>query len=856
MPDRRPNFFPAGFRRRKFPAIFFLLPFLCLILIGLAWVEVAARVEREYQIEVDAIYRESDNMIRSFEDHARRNLQNVDDSLLFIKMQYEGKGRLTPELSDFMQKRRSRLIEEIYLFDSFGKLIGGAPHSENLKFAVFFEIFNAHSQDDSKQLFVGKPTYDHPSARWSIPVSRRLNHADGSFAGVAYASLSPYYFSDYYRQMALGYDKQIMMVGSDGIIRALQHPSESDVGQDIGTQKIFSLWRQALTGTFEETDFYDQTHRYYTYRSMVDYPLILSIGVSAADSLADYYTRRNSYYLYALVFTLAVVGIFSLLLYQIYHQKNATLQVQRRNKLLAFLHETSLEIMNRRDVVDLLETIINKSAEITGASTGSVFLFNESRTERIRVVATGPASAMLGSRNAIDEGAAGQVYKTGQTVLVNNYKQWEHRVQPAETLAEAVVYFPLKNAGEVVGIIGLWHTEPDRSFSANDVEMLDQIANLASIAYENAFLYREAQREINERKETEMLLQYRSFHDTLTGVYNRAYFEEEMQRIDKRLDGTIGLIMIDLDGLKLINDTMGHEQGDILLTSAAHILASSVRGSDVVARIGGDEFAVLLHPVDEATIQSICEKIHKRIMETNATQRLAPISLSIGYAVSSDPAVPVQEIFQRADNNMYREKLHRRQSTRSAIVQTVMKLLEARDYITEGHADRLQAIVARMGEHLLFSAEKIADLRLFAQFHDIGKVGIPDSILLKPAALTLEEKIEMQRHSEIGHRIAQSAPDLTPISDWVLKHHEWWDGQGYPLGLVGEEIPLECRMLAIADAYDAMTSDRPYRQALSHAEALREILNCSGTQFDPDLVRHFVALYGEAGPEAVASADD
>jgi len=856
MPDQRENSLLAAFRRRQFPAIFFLLPFFFLLLIGLAWYEVSARVEREYQIEVEAIYRESDNMIRSFEDHARRNLQNIDDTLLFIKMQYEATGRLTPELADFMQKRRSRLIEEIYLFDSFGKLIGGAPNLEDLKPAVFFEIYNAHFQTDSKQLFVGKPTYDHPSARWSIPVSRRLNHADGSFAGVAFVSLSPYYFSDYYRQMALGYDKQIMMVGYDGIIRVLQHPSQDDVGQDIGAERIFSLWRQALTGTFEETDIYDQTHRYYTYRSMVDYPLILSIGVSSVDSLANYYNRRDSYFRYALVFTLAVMGIFFLLLYQLRHQKSSTVQVQRRNKLLAFLHETSLEIMNRRDVVDLLETIINKAAEITGASTGSVLLFNENRTERIRVVATGPASAMLGSRNAIDEGAAGQVYKTGQTVLVNNYKQWEHRTHPADTLAEAVVYFPLKSAGEVVGIIGLWHTEPGRSFSANDVEMLDQIANLASIAYENAFLYREAQKEISERKETEKLLQYRSFHDTLTGVYNRAYFEEEMQRIDKRLDGTIGLIMIDLDGLKLINDTMGHEQGDVLLTRSAHILASCVRGSDVVARIGGDEFAVLLHPVDESTIQSVCDRIHKMIMETNATQQLAPISLSIGYAVSSDPAVPMQEIFQRADNNMYREKLHRRQSTRSAIVQTVMKLLEARDYITEGHADRLQAIVARMGEHLLLSAEKIADLRLFAQFHDIGKVGIPDSILLKPTALTLEEKIEMQRHSEIGHRIAQSAPDLTPISDWVLKHHEWWDGQGYPLGLAGEEIPLECRMLAIADAYDAMTSDRPYRQALSHEEALREIQNCAGTQFDPALVRQFVALYGEAGPEAAPSADE
>ena len=127
MPDQLENPFLAGFRRRKIPAIFFLLPFFFLILIGLAWYEVSARVEREYQIEVEAIYRESDNMIRSFEDHARRNLQNVDDSLLFIKMQYEAKGGLTPELSAFMQNRRSRLIEEIYLFDSFGKSIGGAP---------------------------------------------------------------------------------------------------------------------------------------------------------------------------------------------------------------------------------------------------------------------------------------------------------------------------------------------------------------------------------------------------------------------------------------------------------------------------------------------------------------------------------------------------------------------------------------------------------------------------------------------------------------------------------------------------------------------------------------------------------
>ena len=157
---------------------------------------------------------------------------------------------------------------------------------------------------------------------------------------------------------------------------------------------------------------------------------------------------------------------------------------------------------------------------------------------------------------------------------------------------------------------------------------------------------------------------------------------------------------------------------------------------------------------------------------------------------------------------MYRIKLHSSQSTRSAIVQTLMKALEARDYITEGHADRLQELVAIVALSLGLPERSIGDLRLLAQFHDIGKVGIPDRILFKKGSLTNQEFAEMKQHCEIGHRIALSAPDLVPIADWILKHHEWWNGKGYPLGLKGEEIPLECRILAIADAYDAMTSDQ------------------------------------------------
>jgi len=193
---------------------------------------------------------------------------------------------------------------------------------------------------------------------------------------------------------------------------------------------------------------------------------------------------------------------------------------------------------------------------------------------------------------------------------------------------------------------------------------------------------------------------------------------------------------------------------------------------------------------------------------------------------------------------MYREKLHRSQSARSAIVQTLMKALEARDHITEGHADRLQNLVVNLAMAIELPEHRINDLRLLAQFHDIGKVGIPDRILLKPGPLTTEEANEMWRHCEIGYRIAMSSPDLIPIADWILKHHEWWNGKGYPLGLKGEEIPLECRILPIVDAYDAMTSDRPYRKAMSHEKAVRELRRCAETQFDPLLVDILEPLLG------------
>lgn len=351
--------------------------------------------------------------------------------------------------------------------------------------------------------------------------------------------------------------------------------------------------------------------------------------------------------------------------------------------------------------------------------------------------------------------------------------------------------------------------------------------------------------DMTDVKNTENQLRYLSSFDSLTGLYNRSFFEKEMKKMDSVGYNPVGLIICDLDGLKLINDTLGHSKGDEHLKTAAGILDSIFHDGDVVSRVGGDEFAILMPGTSEKKVIEMANRIRSTVESYNQKTSELPLNISVGYAVRAHSSCSMEELFKQADNNMYREKLHRKDSTRSSIVKTLTKAMEERDFITEGHAGRLCKLVAALAEAVDYPESGLGDLSLFAQFHDIGKVGIPDRILFKKGPLTPAEMSEMQRHSEIGHRIALSSPDLIPIADWILKHHEWWDGNGYPLKLKGNSIPLECRILAVADAYDSITNDRPYRAARSHWAALKELERCAGTQFDADLVEKFVRVVAD-----------
>lgn len=357
--------------------------------------------------------------------------------------------------------------------------------------------------------------------------------------------------------------------------------------------------------------------------------------------------------------------------------------------------------------------------------------------------------------------------------------------------------------------------------------------------------------DITERKRMEERLREMGLYDGLTGLYNRFFFEEEMHRLSDERYLPMGIIVCDINGLKLINDSFGHKEGDELLQRKAEILGRCFRSSDVTARIGGDEFAVLLPQSDESIARKCCDRIREEISRYNEQSPEIGLSVSIGYAVTMSPPLDMSELFKRADDAMYKQKLQQTYSSRSEMVQALIKTMEARDHVTQGHAGRLEEYVMLLGRSLGLPEDRLNDLHLLARFHDLGKVGVPDRILFKPGPLTDEEYTEMKRHCEIGHRIALSLTDLAPIADFILKHHEWWNGEGYPQGVAGKEIPLECRILAIADAYDAMTSDRPYRKAWSQEEAVLELRSCAGTQFDPELVELFVRIQaGGSSPSA------
>jgi len=360
-------------------------------------------------------------------------------------------------------------------------------------------------------------------------------------------------------------------------------------------------------------------------------------------------------------------------------------------------------------------------------------------------------------------------------------------------------------------------------------------------------------RDITRMKKAEEDIKYLSFHDKLTGLYNRAFFDSEVERLDTKRQLPISIVIGDVNGLKIINDAFGHKYGDMLLTKIANILKRCFRDEDIIARWGGDEFCIILPGTSFNKTNKIINRINSECEKISTD--ILPLSISLGAATKSNPSRKIAEVIKEAEDRMYRHKLIENQSTRSSVVTSLKKALRERDYETDEHVKRMEKYAMTFGKILKLTDSELDNLNLLATLHDIGKIATPDDIILKPKKLTKKEWKVMKKHSEIGYRIALSTTQLTPVAEAILYHHERWDGKGYPYGISKYKIPLIARMISIIDTYDAITSNRPYRKAASMESAIKEIKKCSGSQFDPKLVDIFIALICELDLEA-ESYDD
>jgi len=348
-------------------------------------------------------------------------------------------------------------------------------------------------------------------------------------------------------------------------------------------------------------------------------------------------------------------------------------------------------------------------------------------------------------------------------------------------------------------------------------------------------------RDVGEQRKRIREIEYLSFHDALTGLYNRAFFQKELSRLDVKRQWPLSVIMGDVNGLKLTNDVFGHQHGDELLKQIATMLKEQCRKEDILARWGGDEFILLL----PQTPREMAEEIANRMMECSRehTYMDMELSLSVGVATKTLERQSVEEVISLAEERMYRRKLLDKKSMRSTVLTSLLKTLNQKSNETYNHCHRLETLSLAVGKALGLDRASLDDVVLTAQLHDIGMVVVPEYILSKSGELDKEERKIMQQHPEAGYRICQSISEVAHVARYVLAHHERTDGKEYPYQLASEEIPLVSRIMAVVDAYDVMTKGRRYQPPKTHQEAIDELQALRGQAYDSMVVDAFLRLF-------------
>jgi diguanylate cyclase (GGDEF)-like protein len=523
---------------------------------------------------------------------------------------------------------------------------------------------------------------------------------------------------------------------------------------------------------------------------------------------------------------------------------------------LAFGRQAYLLLDNRRSVIrerELREEVMRRNEELE-ALTGLATTMTQT-LEEAPIVERGLGVLHLAARAT---SSAFHVRARGSHVLSATAGNWpSENIWAGNARAAAgpptpevrggrqIVRLPLTTRGNDIGFVTLMRAA-EAPFEQQELDLLALLGDQLAIAIQNA-------RDYWEKLE-------QAIRDPLTGLYNRRFFyealEKEVQR-SARYGSTASLVLFDIDDFKRINDSLGHQAGDDVLRKIASIIDGLIRPADSFARLGGEEFGLLLPETSQLDALLAAERLRTAISR-QAVLGDRRVTISGGVATCPVDATTLEELERKADVALYWAKrngknlcavasevivsdLANESDPSLAHLHALVAMIDAQHLHTRDHSENVAAYAVALGRALDLDGDHVVRLRQAAHFHDIGKVAVSSSILNKPAGLTPEEMDEIRLHPAVGATMLMHA-GLHDEAHWIRCHHEWVNGGGYPAGLVGDAIPLESRILLVADAFEAMTSDRPYSPGIPVEDALTELRSCAGAQFDPKVVDALVGL--------------
>ncbi len=529
-----------------------------------------------------------------------------------------------------------------------------------------------------------------------------------------------------------------------------------------------------------------------------------------------------------------------------------TAQIARRNRQLATINALSEAINQSLDVTEVSASVLRLTGEMLGAKVGAVWLCPPGQPAVLQAQQGLPRHWIRRLRRGWPRlGLAAGCLSTGRCALAGDTRR-ERRLEArlaARLGLGSLAIVPLRARNEVIGLMALGMTETN-ALDDEDDGVLNVLGEQFGIGISNARMYEEAL--------------HRAERDPLTGLFNHRTLQqrltEEMQRADRETTA-LAVVLMDLNNFKFFNDTYGHLCGDEVLRLVARAIEGACRPQDMGGRYGGDEFMLLLPGADRQAATAVAQNLRRSLASIGyrppGEEQPVPLAMSYGIAVYPADAPARHDLLCLADGDLYRSKSGARDrvsagAARAArargiagysMLDSLVRTVDNKDRYTRRHSEDVAEYACLLGQALGLDSEEGETLSVAGLLHDVGKISVPDTILRKPGRLTEEEMTIIRGHPGVGALIVGAVPGLAHILPAVRHHHERWDGGGYPDGLAHTDIPLIARIMAVADAFSAMTTDRPYRNSLPPEEALQLIQKGLGTQFDPYLGALFIKAF-------------